>query len=581
MLPWQLYPWRLWPLVWGESSEERERAAELLLAERDCCLDDVFTRKLQRLALDAASLTSAEMREFLTACFTRLVATSTFVERRFASYGAWSARRASACRLPMLAAKHVTSCVKEFVEHWRQREQVEKPKGAKSRPEWQVSAQKGLRQTGLHVFAQEQRQIMEGQWGAGAAACASFLATARSRWAKLSSAEKGKYSQLARERNAHSRALAMASQDREQKTGGPWDVASLRGRWPLDEDVLKSALAAAPFQNLAESWKADHSAVEADVLNVTEPGEHAVRLFAGCHPGLCQADLTVQQERARARLRANLCTLVRAEYPTPNRLGSGVLMLRFESASLQKALTCAVCFATRTQPPECALLELRATGSDQTVCPAELVLPARLKREEAGCRHLVKEAADWSLSVLRIGDPGNSLAKLSIVAEEAYSQEALDAKRRELQLQEAALRAAKLAKSRQKQQQKKRKRAASTKMQPAKAPSASKAKSKTARAAADGQRSRTGSAAGQDLDESSDLQTLPGVESSESPSEAVMTDTEAAGYESLAVAARAAVAEEPPSPPTAPLQEAARPGGSRAGRVWHRRGEACLDDHWA
>ena len=190
-------------------------------------------------------------------------------------------------------------------------------------------------------------------------------------------------------------------------------------------------------------------------------------------------------------------------------------MLRFESASLQKALTCAVCFATRTQPPECALLELRATGSDQTVCPAELVLPARLKREEAGAAcsqqeeavfwsdrslstHLVKEAADWSLSVLRIGDPGNSLAKLSIVAEEAYSQEALDAKRRELQLQEAALRAAKLAKSRQKQQQKKRKRAASTKMQPAKAPSASKAKSKTARAAADGQRSRTGSAAGQD-----------------------------------------------------------------------------------
>ena len=53
-----------------------------------------------------------------------------------------------------------------------------------------------------------------------------------------------------------------------------------------------------------------------------------------------------------------------------------------------------------------------------------------------------------------------------------------------------------------------------------------------------------------------------------------MTDTEAAGYESLPVAARAAVAEEPPSPPTAPFQEAARPGGSRAGRVWHRRGEA-------
>ena len=58
VLPWQGYPWKMWPIVWGESEDERCRAASLLLAERDCCLDEVFTQKLKLLVPDPQTLAS-------------------------------------------------------------------------------------------------------------------------------------------------------------------------------------------------------------------------------------------------------------------------------------------------------------------------------------------------------------------------------------------------------------------------------------------------------------------------------------------------------------------------------------------
>ena len=104
----------------------REEAirAQHLLAQQDCCLDQPFTQKLRRLSPDAEFLLQPDMQEFLEVVFTRLVATSTFVERRFASYGAWVARRSAGCRLATLAAKHVTSCLKEFVSSWKRTPEV-------------------------------------------------------------------------------------------------------------------------------------------------------------------------------------------------------------------------------------------------------------------------------------------------------------------------------------------------------------------------------------------------------------------------------------------------------------------------
>ena len=262
VLPWQGYPWKMWPIVWGESEDERCRAASLLLAERDCCLDEVFTQKLKLLVPDPQTLASESTRDFLSCCFTRLVATSTFVERRFASYGAWNARRASACRLPMLVAKHVTSCLKEFVDRWRQREQAQEQRGSNCRPVWQESAMKGMRQTGLHVFAQECRKQRESALPGGGASCANFLSGARQKWSELSKEEQSQYSRKAKEMNATAKALSMAAEEQEEKTGGPWDIASLCGKWPLQEELLKSTLEDSSFQEVATQWRREHSAAE-------------------------------------------------------------------------------------------------------------------------------------------------------------------------------------------------------------------------------------------------------------------------------------------------------------------------------
>ena len=344
VMPWRSYPWKMWPLVWGDTVEAKAQAASELLAQRECCLDHVFSLKLQKLANgDPDMLVSPAANEFLHCCFTRAVATSTFVERRFASYGAWTARRASAPRLPTLAAKHVTSCVKEFVDAWRSRDEAGAAPGFKSRPVWQTTAAKGQRLTGLHVFAQEMRQRhLGGELRVGGEACSGFLTSTREKWAQLSAAERAPYTRAARERNAQAAALAQSAEQQEAKTGGPWGMASLSGMWPVEEGLVAAALTECNFQERAAQWRRDYRAVEEEASNVTEPGESQTRLFPQCPGGCCEAKIGQSQQAARQRLHSNLCTLVRAHYPTPDKLGSGVLALRVRSASKSDPELCSL-----------------------------------------------------------------------------------------------------------------------------------------------------------------------------------------------------------------------------------------------
>ena len=308
VMPWRVYPWKLWPLVWGCDRERQLASAAELLAERDCCLDQPFTRKLRQLVTDPEQLLQAEMQEFLHVIFTRLVATSTFVERRFASYGAWVARRASACRLATLAAKHVTSCMKDFVASWKQRVQPEKGPDARSRPVWESSAAKGQRTTGLHLFTEEFRSKCAGQLQ-GAGALAAYLRDARAAWQLLSEAEKAAYTRRAKEKNAIAKATATARAEQEDRSGGPWRLARLHEEWPLSRDIIQDALSKKSFRELASAWKRSHCEAEAEAENVHEPGEAEVHLFATCPPGGCRGAMSQQQQQCCQQLRANLCTL--------------------------------------------------------------------------------------------------------------------------------------------------------------------------------------------------------------------------------------------------------------------------------
>ncbi|CAE7841126.1 unnamed protein product, partial [Symbiodinium necroappetens] len=632
VLPWQAYPWKMWPIVWGETEDERCCAAVRLLAERDCCLDQVFTQKLKSLVPDPETLASESTREFLSCCFTRLVVTSTFVERRFASYGAWNARRAATCRLPMLVAKHVTSCLKEFVDRWRQREQAKEKRGSNCRPVWQESAVKGMRLTGLHVFTQECRNRQQNVLQGGGASCSNFLSEVRQQWSELSKEDQSQYSRQAKERNARARAFAMAAEQEEEKTGGPWGMASLRGQWPLQEEFLNSVMEGSSFQEVGAQWRTEHSMEEGEYENVSDPLEQAVRLFPRCPPGMCEAGLTSAQSAAKTRLHANLCTLVQAHYPTADKLGSGVLVLRFKSVCQKVAMAFAVCFATREKPPECAMLQLDAGDSGDAVgVPAELWLPVCLERDPLPGRpreaqkaafwsdralavHLSKQAQDWSLSVLRLGDPAGSLSKLLVVSEEEHTQEALDAKRRELLLQQAALRAASAARAKQRREQKgaarkprgkggsKPKETTSTKSKSSQT-SEKRKRARSADADESSSSSRTvppEESESENDDESSDdhwlteLAAEPGLAAPEAVLPTRVQAARAADAdpgEGAAVAASQAAAAAADADPGAgvaaavpanaeavpilpPPPVAARPGGRQKGRTWQRRGDA-------
>ena len=573
VMPWLVFPWRLWPLVWGDSREAKLAAAQHLLAQQDCCLDQPFTQKLRRLSPDAEFLLQPDMQEFLEVVFTRLVATSTFVERRFASYGAWVARRSAGCRLATLAAKHVTSCLKEFVSSWKQRVQPERQANARSRPVWETSAQKGQRSTGLHVFCQDfKRQYessLQGQaWSP--ARLAAYLRSSRAAWEALTREEKAVYSRRAQEKNALARAAAVAQESQEDLQGGPWDMACLRQQWPLDTKILKAAMDRASFQAIASTWKRAHSEEEVEAENVNEEGERSVQLFATCSPCGCHRSLSQQQQRSRAQLQANLCTLVRAEFPQANKLGTGPLLLRFRSANSQQVLDYVVAFATRMQPPECALLQLQA--APEAAGAAVLELPTVVDRDartSSFCSdhdvsvRLAQSSSAWSVSVLRCGHPGKNLNQFVVEAEECFSQEDLDKKRQQMVLEEAALRAARAAQGHQRSAQRK---ASRNKRQEQRRGARKPPKRRTAKGREEAVADRAEAKAA-----SSDTSSAPpGLESdthSEAGSVLSWSDLEDAAPSTSAARAShedLAVAPPPPLPPV--------PGRATKTRSWHRRG---------
>ena len=450
--PWLCYPWRMWPLAFSANEQERRQAARELLAQRDCCLDECFSRKLRALAPDEDAL--LEMHAFLHTCFTRVVATSTFVERRFAAYGAWCSRRGGTPRLATLAAKHLTSCLKDFVEHWRGQQEGRKKDSAKQRPSWVADRGTQFRQTGLHVFISERgHDVGQTLSGGEARSLSVFLQETRRKWREeLSAEDRARYSRRARERNLLAVAEQQAQNDASELHGGPWRVASLNDRWPLRTELLAEATQATKRREMVQSWKSGYSEPEEELPNTSLPGEKDVHLFGACPQGGCEACLSAPQQLALRRLQLNLATLVRYGYPQPGKLDSGPLLLRLCSAGGGRRTTkfVVVCFATRTNPPESVLLELTAPGHAASRLPHALFLPnpvaaGHFCSDTVLSVGLVQRATEWTFGVLRLGDPGGNLDRFVISGGESFSQEDLEQKRQEIMLQEAALRAAKSA----------------------------------------------------------------------------------------------------------------------------------------
>ena len=449
--PWTCYPWRLWPLAFDAGAARKHEAAEAALSAPACCLDECFTRKLKALALargGAAFLLADSTQAFVRACFTRMVPTSTFVERRCAAYGAWNARRAGAPRLATLAAKHVTSCLRDAVAHWReQSRQPDEAASARSRPEW--VADRAKRQTGLHLFSSEQARVL-GNRPNNIGALPGFLQQCRQLWADLSAEERSVYSRRAREQNAFAAAQRQAREE-VQVRGGPWSMAQLKDHWPMCLDVLQSAVQGRPYAEVASEWRRAHAASEQDVSNTVLPGEKDVQLFGSCPLGGCQANLSRAQNATLRTLQADFATLVRLGYA--GEVGKGALVLRARSVCGRHVLTVAVCFATRTSPPESVVLELQAAPGAGV--REVLYIPAKIHSRPDGdsclandadfCVRLARLSAEWQLSRLHLADPGESLDRVLVREEEHISHEELQRRRLEALAEEAVLRAAKRA----------------------------------------------------------------------------------------------------------------------------------------
>ena len=243
VFPWRQYPWRLCQLVAG-SEEQQKRCAEDLLAAEECCLDTFFSAKLQRDRPSVDQLTDPQFQASLRVVFDRVVLTSTFIERQFASFSRWTGSQVG-CTLPALAAKHVTRLHKEIVDRWRAKSAAPgRKKTNLKRPVWsqQRKVQTTGRLNGYHMFVREYRE-RRGD--------VDFLHRVRAAWDNLTADERARYSALAmaanagkRERARENEQAAAAVENLEQQDWGPWRLVQHEDPWPMAGTVLQDYLAA-------------------------------------------------------------------------------------------------------------------------------------------------------------------------------------------------------------------------------------------------------------------------------------------------------------------------------------------------
>ena len=253
--PFLEYPWRLWPLRCSDRPNQQKCAQDLLSAPK-CCCDPGFAGRLQDLSLE--ELLDESRREFLDLIFSRVVLTSTFIERKFANFSRWSEQTKKGPSLRLLASKHFTRCFSEASATWRRRSGF-KPGSKKGRPSWCGSMSKTPRLNGSHIFQRERRERLGAPQGA--LASTAFLKAGSEEWRALPQQEKKRYGRLAQAENARAdvlRQAAAAARPAANTLGGPWNLSFIPetsgADWPLSPEQLRPALIRNGFQAEMRAW---------------------------------------------------------------------------------------------------------------------------------------------------------------------------------------------------------------------------------------------------------------------------------------------------------------------------------------
>ena len=277
ILPWQQYPWCLWPLALKDASQEDRRScAKALLNSKPCCLDSGFSQRLKRIHRTEEELLNSQLQVFLQKVFERVVPTSTFIERRFAQFAHWSDQQP---KLGTLAAKHVTSFCKGAAQAWKQNHPQHQKRNHLSRPDW-VEQKQGSRTTGYNVFMSEFRKNYSAQQVAGDEGRQTFVQEATAAWRRLSPGEKAPYSFKARGLNSlRSRSSQMSDNEagpEGRETGGLWNTCLLQDRWLLRVDLLEAAMGEGivALRKISSAWEEARSTEPSSTINFSIFNHH-------------------------------------------------------------------------------------------------------------------------------------------------------------------------------------------------------------------------------------------------------------------------------------------------------------------
>ena len=217
------YPWLALRLVRpGDSEEQRRDAAHAFMDARTCCLDHGCSQRLRRMVQAPRDLLATDVQEFLLALFSRVVVTSTFVERIFSDLERWTKTRQS---LSTIAAKHFTASFREGVSRLREQSAAFRPRSYWHRPLWLKSNASGARMTGLHLF---QTNHTSNEFGAVA------LQRSIQDWRNLTPGERAQWNRRAKARCAVARNTmapldAFLHDDEPEIPSRCWGLATVDG----------------------------------------------------------------------------------------------------------------------------------------------------------------------------------------------------------------------------------------------------------------------------------------------------------------------------------------------------------------
>ena len=351
--PWARYPWKLVDLP--VLSEELQRVtAQAFFAARACCLDG-FSAKLKAFVGTEERLLSPDILLFLQEVFDRVVPTSTFIERAFSRLNRWCDVKGPKPQLSTLAAKHATFHFRNLTDKWRKQCQDKgliRKRNNRSRPDWAHGVRQGRAKNGLHIFAKE----------VGLRPTAGLMRE----WARLTPAERGRYSRLARAENTHSKALARLTSDEsmaaDELTGGFWQMSSSTG-FPMARHIVAEKLD--DLRHLANTFKVSSRSLQADDPEIFD-GAPATPfpLWAGCSQHSCPHSLSPEARQFFNEFHEMFLEVILRKGPNPSVCSQEPLVLSVKSETRQTERWLVVAYNTRKKPIEVALMELKLLEED-------------------------------------------------------------------------------------------------------------------------------------------------------------------------------------------------------------------------